>query len=243
VYRELDALDFPALTDLYAPPVTAAPWLRVNFVSSADGAVEVDGDSQALSGPDDMRVFKILRMRCDVLLVGAGTVRTDGYRPLRLSADRVAWRRDHGLCDHPVMAVVSRGADLKLDAPLFTDAPVRPLVVTGADAPPERLAAAAEVADVISTGTGGVDFADALRLLRSRGLAQVLCEGGPHVFGEITAAGLVDELCLTLSPKLAGAGSGRITAGPPSSLRSMRLAHVLHANGNLLLRYVRPDPG
>lgn len=236
-YSELSSLDQTELTDWYAPD--AADWLRVNFVSSADGAVEVDGDSQALSGEDDMRVFKILRKRCDVLVVGAQTVRTDGWRALRLSSDRVEWRRGNGLPDHPVMAVVSRGGELDLGTPLFTDAPVRPLVIVPEDLDPDRVKELSAVADVIAAGTGGVDFAAAFAELRERGLRQILCEGGPHVFGEITAAGLVDELCLTVSPHLAGAGSGRIIAGPPSPLRRMHLAHCLHANGNLLLRYVR----
>lgn len=236
-YSELSSLDQTELTQWYAPG--APDWLRVNFVSSADGAVEVDGDSLALSGEDDMRVFKILRKRCDVLVVGAGTVRTDGYRALRLSSDRVAWRREQGLPDHPVMAVVSRSGMLDLDTPLFTDAPRRPIVITPADLDGKRLTELSNVAQVIAAGTGGVDFATAFEQLRKQGLRQILCEGGPHVFGEITAADLVDELCLTVSPHLAGAGSGRITAGPPSSLRRMRLAHCLHANGNLLLRYTR----
>ncbi|ADD43680.1 pyrimidine reductase family protein [Stackebrandtia nassauensis] len=236
-YSELSSLDQSELTDWYAP--SAPDWLRVNFVSSADGAVEVNGDSKALSGEDDMRVFRILRMRCDVLVVGAGTVRTDGYRALRLSQDRVEWRRAAGLPDHPVMAVVSRSGILDLDTPLFREAPVRPIVITPEDLDAKRLAELSDVADVVAAGTGSVDFAEAFERLRQRGLRQILCEGGPHVFGEITAAGLVDELCLTLSPHLAGAGSGRITAGPPSPLKRMHLAHCLHANGNLLLRYTR----
>lgn len=236
-YSELSSLDQSELTDWYAPG--AADWLRVNFVSSADGAVQVDGDSLALSGEDDMRVFKILRKRCDVLVVGAETVRTDGYRALRLSADRVAWRRENGLPDHPVMAIVSRSGDLDLDTALFRNAPVRPIAIVPADLDAGRIAKLSTVSDVIAAGEGGVDFAEAFARLRKRGLRQILCEGGPHVFGEITAADLVDELCLTVSPHLAGAGSGRITAGPPSPLRRMHLAHCLHANGNLLLRYVR----
>lgn len=233
----MSSLDQAELTEWYSPG--AADWLRVNFVSSADGAVQVDGDSQALSSEDDMRVFKILRKRCDVLVVGAQTVRTDGSRALRLSAERVAWRREIGLSDHPVMAVVTRSGGLDLDSALFADAPVRPIVITPADLDAERIAELSTVSDVIATGTGGVDFTEAFARLRKRGLRQILCEGGPHVFGEITASDLVDELCLTVSPHLAGAGSGRISAGPPSPLRRMHLAHCLHADGNLLLRYVR----
>jgi len=232
-------LDDAALMERYAPPADVNRWLRVNFVSSADGAVEVEGNSHALSGEDDMRAFRFIRMHCDVLITGAGTVRTDGYQALRMSADRVDWRRARGMPDHPVMAVVTRSADLDLSMPLFARAPVRPIVITCESAPAERRLAIEEVADVIVAGDDGVDFATALDLLEERGLKQQLCEGGPHILGELTAADLVDELCLTLSPVLAGAGSGRITDGPESPLRRMRLAQVLHANDNLLLRYVR----
>ncbi|MFD0558906.1 riboflavin biosynthesis pyrimidine reductase [Stackebrandtia endophytica] len=232
-------LDDATLIEHYAPPPEATRWLRVNFVSSADGAVEVDGNSHALSSEDDMRAFRFIRMRCDVLITGAGTVRTDGYQALRMSPERVEWRRAHGLPDHPVMAVVTRSADLDLSMPLFTQAPQRPIVITCERAPVERRLAAEEVADVLVAGDDGVDFATALDLLEERGLRQQLCEGGPHILGELTAADLVDELCLTLSPVLAGAGSGRITDGPSSPLRRMRLAQALHANGNLLLRYIR----
>lgn len=236
---EATALDDAALIDRYAPPPNVSRWLRVNLVSSADGAVEVDGNSYALSSDEDMRVFRFLRMRCDVLITGAGTVRTDGYQALKMSPDRVAWRRDNGLPDHPVMAVVSRTADLDLSMPLFADAPVKPIVITCQSSLPARRQAIKKVADVIVAGEDGVDFPAAVDLLQKRGLRQQLCEGGPHILGELTASDLVDELCLTVSPVLAGAGAGRITAGPSSPLRRMRLAQALHAGGNLLLRYVR----
>lgn len=238
-YDDLSSLDQPTLIDWYAPPDDVPSWLRVNFVSSADGAVEVDGSSKQLSSEDDMRVFKILRMRCDVLITGAGTIRADQYQPLRMTPDRIDWRRQHGLPDHPVMAVVSRGGDLDLEAPLFTQSPVVPIVITCESAPRERRKALSTVSDVIVAGDEGVDFTTALAILRERGLRQQLCEGGPHIFGELTSADLVDELCLTLAPILAGAGSGRITAGPSSALRRMRLLHALQADGNLILRYSR----
>jgi riboflavin biosynthesis pyrimidine reductase len=238
-YADLSSLDQAALIDWYAPPADEPSWLRVNFVSSTDGAVEVDGSSKQLSSEDDMRVFKILRMRCDVLLTGAGTIRADQYQPLRMNAERIQWRRAHGLSDHPVMAVVTRRARLDLRAPLFTESPVRPIVITCEAADPGHREELAAVADVIVAGDEGVDFAAARDALRQRGLRQQLCEGGPHIFGELTAANLVDELCLTLSPVLAGAGSGRITAGPMSVLRRLRLRHTLQADGNLILRYTR----
>ncbi len=317
------ALTDPQLTALYGR--TAGPHLRVNFVASADGAVTLDGYSAGLSGEPDKRVFGLLRMLCDGLVVAAGTLRHEGYRAVRLSPERRAWRREQGLAEFPTLVVVSGSLDLDPAQAAFADAPVRPIVLTHADAvPPPGLA---DVADVIRCGTdtaddagqadgtgrpggagqpddgagrvdgsgptdgtgriggagqsdgsgradgtgrtggtgqsdgsgptdgsgrtggagrirgpGRVDLVAGLAELRRRGLGQLLCEGGPHLFGALTAADLVDELCLTVAPLLAGAGPGRITAGDASVPRHLPLRHVLAAaDGVLMLRYAR-DP-
>jgi riboflavin biosynthesis pyrimidine reductase len=226
------------LTSLYGR--ADRPHLRVNFVSSADGAVTLDGYSEGLSGAADKRVFGLLRMLCDGLVVAAGTLRHEGYRAVRLSEPRRAWRREHGLAEYPVLVVVSGSLDLDPAQAAFADAPVRPVVLThgGAEPPPGLT----DVADLVRCGDDRVDLAAALVELRRRGLGQLLCEGGPHLFGALTAADLVDELCLTVSPLLAGAGPGRITAGVASAPRRMPLRHVLATDdGTLLLRYTR-DP-
>ncbi|MEU1810507.1 pyrimidine reductase family protein [Micromonospora aurantiaca (nom. illeg.)] len=238
------ALTDPQLTALYGR--AAGPHLRVNFVASADGAVTLDGYSAGLSGEPDKRVFGLLRMLCDGLVVAAGTLRHEGYRAVRLSPERRAWRREQGLAEFPTLVVVSGSLDLDPAQAAFADAPVRPIVLTHADAvPPPGLA---DVADVVRCGTdhadapGRVDLAAGLAELRRRGLDQLLCEGGPHLFGALTAADLVDELCLTVTPLLAGAGPGRITAGDASVPRHLPLRHVLAAaDGVLMLRYAR-DP-
>ncbi|MFD6264595.1 pyrimidine reductase family protein [Micromonospora chalcea] len=232
------ALTDPELTALYGR--ATHPHLRVNFVSSADGAVTLDGYSAGLSGEPDKRVFGLLRMLCDALVVAAGTLRHEGYRALRLSPERRAWRRERGLAEFPTLVVVSGSLDLDPAQAAFADAPVRPVVLTHADAvPPPGLT---DVADLVRCGTDGVDLAAGLAELRRRGLDQVLCEGGPHLFGALTAADLVDELCLTVAPLLAGAGPGRISAGDASPPRHLPLRHVLAAaDGVLMLRYAR-DP-
>ncbi|MEU8002774.1 pyrimidine reductase family protein [Catellatospora sp. NPDC049111] len=228
------ALDDDELARLY--PRADAPCLRVNFVSSLDGAVAVDGLSAGLSGADDKRVFRLLRMLCDGLLVGAGTLRDERYRPLTLDPARRAWRGEHGLPAYPRLVVVS--ATLRLDpaAPALADAPVRPLILTGPASDPAARRALAPVADVADVP----DLATGLRLLHAQGLTQLLCEGGPHLLGSLGEQDLIDELCLSLSPLLAGAGSGRITAGPPHPPRSMTPAHILTTDeGFLLTRYAR----
>jgi riboflavin biosynthesis pyrimidine reductase len=230
-------LDTEALTALY--PRAGAPVLRVNFVSSIDGAVTLDGFSGGLSGPGDKLIFGTLRMLCDALVVAAGTVRTEGYDALRLDADRRAWRRAHGLPEFPLMVVVSGSLDLDPAQEVFADAPVRPVVITHAGADPGRRTAIERVADVIAVGDGAVDLSAALAALHDRGATQLLCEGGPHLLGALTTADLVDELCLTVSPLLAGGDAGRISAGPPGPPRAMALRHVLAEDDMLFLRYAR----
>jgi riboflavin biosynthesis pyrimidine reductase len=227
------------LVEAYAPD-RSRPALRINFVTSLDGAVQLDGYSRGLSGDADRRVFGILRQHTDAVMVGAGTLRHEGYRALRMSDERQQWREGRGLARHPTLVVVSANLDLDPDSPTFADAPVRPVVLTHTGADPDKQAALAKTADVVVCGGSVVDLATGLAELRGRGLDQVLCEGGPHLFGALLAADLVDELCLTLSPLLVGPGSGRIiegAAGPnPQNLKPVQ---VIEADGALLTRYVR----
>jgi riboflavin biosynthesis pyrimidine reductase len=232
-------LDDAALRSAYAPD-RSKPSIRLNFVSSLDGAVEVDGHSRGLSGEADQAVFALLRDHADAVMVGAGTLRHEGYRAVRFKGARRAWRLEHGLTEHPTLVVVSAALDLDPDSPVFTEAPVRPVVLTHAGAPAERRDRLAAVADVVACGDSVVDLSVGLDVLRQRSLDHILCEGGPHLFGALLAADLVDELCITISPLLAGPGAGRIVAGPtrPEPL-GMRLAHLIEADSALLVRYTR----
>jgi riboflavin biosynthesis pyrimidine reductase len=228
-----------ALFAAYALPDRAAPHLRVNFVSSLDGAATLGGRSGALGSPDDQRLMTVLRTLADVIVVGAGTVRAEGYGGLRLPAASVEWRRARGLSDQPPLAVVSRSLDLDPAHPFFSEAVVRPLVLTHEAAPPDRRAELAELAEVIDCGAASVEPTLLVRALAERGMPQQLCEGGPHLFAELLAADLVDELCLSLSPVLVAGGAGRITQGAAEAARRMRLVHALPAGDMLLLRYAR----
>lgn len=219
--------------------------LRANFVTSLDGAVEVDGVSKELSTPDDSIVFSLLRMLADVVLVGAGTVRVEGYRGLRLKPERRQWRSEHGLPENPRLVLVTSRLALDPSLPALADSAVRPLVITHEGAPAEQRAALSDVADVVAFGAEQVDLAAALAYLAELGLPQVLCEGGPHLLGALTEADLVDEMCLSVAPLLAGPGPGRITAGlagAGSPTRWMRLSSVLRSDdGTLLMRYLRAE--
>jgi riboflavin biosynthesis pyrimidine reductase len=231
-------VDDETLIALYLPDY-GRPLLRANFVTSVDGAVEVDGYSAGLGSPADQKVFGLLRMYPHALLVGAGTLRHEGYRAVRLDPPRHAWRAAHGLDPYPRLVVVSRRLDLDPTNPALADAPVRPVILTHDAAPPDRRTALSAVADVLALGETEVDLAAGLAALHARGMTQVLSEGGPHLLGALTAADLVDEMCLTISPMLTGPGAGRISAGPPSAVRGLTLAHALFDDDNLLLRYAR----
>jgi riboflavin biosynthesis pyrimidine reductase len=225
-------LDDDALTEGIREPA-----LRMNFVSSVDGAATRDGLSGGLGDAADRRYFELLRRVADVVLVGAGTVRAEGYGPMRVSDDSVAWREAHGLTPHPVFAIVSGSLDLDPASRIFSAAPVRSIVVT---TPGRNAAAFAEVADVVETGVGErIDAAAAIDALRGRGLARILCEGGPHLFGSLLAADVVDELCVTLEPSLEAGESRRIAAGILPEPRGLELVHVLRSGSTLLLRYAR----
>lgn len=238
---EQSELDDKALTSAYTPPDRTTPQVRVNFVTSLDGAVAVDGYSAGLSGPADKRIFKVLRNLCDALLVGAGTLRHEGYRALDLGPERTAWRQAAGIPPQPTLVIVSGQLDLPADHEVFAKAPVRPVVLTHAAAPADRRATLAAVADVLVCGETAVDLRAGLAALADRGLRQVLCEGGPHLFGALAAADAVDELCLTVAPLLVGPGPGRIIAGEAlPDPRRLALAHVLAEDGNLFLRHTRP---
>ena len=219
--------------DLLAAYATPAEWLRVNFVQSADGAVTLDGVSAGLSGPADKRVFGLLRDLADVVLVAAGTIRGEGYGYPDVSPRRRTRRAELGLAERPTFAIVTRSLDLDLSSSLFTDPPVRTVVLTTEDAPADRRAELARHADVVT----GPDLAAQLGALRGRGLGRILCEGGPSLFAALVADGLADELCLTLSPLLAGPGPGRIVAGPPHPPAHLATTQVLEEDGALFLRY------
>lgn len=235
------ALGDDALAQLYEVADRAQPWLRLNFIASIDGAATRDGLSGGLGTPADRRVFDVLRRLADVIVVGAGTVRAEGYGGMRLADDAVSWRTRNGLSPQPRLAIVSRGLDLDPESDVFAHAPHRPIVLTAASAPDNRRAALSGVAEVIDCGDADVDTGKLRDVLAERGLVQVHCEGGPHLFGTMIEEGTVDELCLTVSPVLEGGTARRITDGHLATATPMRLAHALESDdGTLLLRYVRP---
>ncbi len=232
-------LDDAALALLYAYSQSTGSWVRANMVGSLDGAAEVGGLSGGLSSPGDRRVFWALRTLADVILVGAGTARAEGYRPTRTKEPWASLGLRAGRPDAPPLALVSKSLELDPAAPLIAGAPAdaRTIIITCQASPADRRAALARAADVIVAGEETVDLAAAFAALAGRGLSRILCEGGPRLLSGITSGGLLNELCLTLSPVLAGPGTVRVLAGTPFPARRMHLAHLLEEDNVLFARY------
>ncbi|MCX5062095.1 pyrimidine reductase family protein [Streptomyces sp. NBC_00201] len=229
----------------YPEPTAAGqpvPWLRANMVSTLDGAAQHDGRSQPISSATDMRIFGTLRALADVVVVGAETVRQEGYRPARARADFAEMREAAGQGAAPAIAVVTASLDLDFSLPLFTSPLVPTLVLTGAAAPPDRIAVAEKAgARVVIAGDGmGVEPARAVQALGAIGYTRLLTEGGPRLLGQLVAAGVLDELCLAVSPMLTAGHAQRIAGGPSVAVpQRFVLASVLEEEGFLFTRYQR----
>jgi riboflavin biosynthesis pyrimidine reductase len=228
-------LDDGELERLYAYPATYRPWVRTNFVSTLDGAATgTDGRSGALGGPTDTRVFALLRSLADVIVVGAGTARDEGYADFQVDTDL---RTRLGLSPVPTMVLVSRS--LGIPPALLAPGTV---VVTTADAMPAAVAALRETVEVIAEGQGEIDWTAVFDIFAARGWLRVLCEGGPSLHGELCRLDLVDELCLTIAPILAAGDAPRIAHSHDAVHHTMTLGHAVEADGGLLTKWVRARP-
>ena len=224
------------LREAYRYP-TDRPWVRANMVSSLDGSAVQDGRSGGLSGEADKAVFGVLRGLADVVLVGAGTARTEGYRAPRAKPSYADLRATLGQRPAPVLALVSGRLDLDPASDLFAG-DERTVVVTPASSDRSARTRLAEVAEVIVAGEEHLDFGAAVDELVARGLSRVLCEGGPSLLGDVVAAGRLDELCLSLAPKVVGGSGTRIVHGADLDA-TFTPGHLLEQDGVLFGRYVR----
>ena len=238
LYPESTAEIDPVVAYADMPAVTGRPAVRLNMIVSVDGGTSWNGVSGALGGPADKSLFASLRSLADLVVVAAGTMRAEGYGPARLSDATRAVRRARGQTAVPPIAVVSRSCRLEWDTAFFTDAEARPLVITVTDADARDRERAAEVADVILAGQGDVDFALAFQALARRGVQSVLAEGGPTLNGQLARVGLLDELCVTLAPRLASGDAKRILSGSTlEELGVLALHAVYEQDDYLFLRY------
>ena len=197
------------LEALYAFPA-GRRWVRANFVSTLDGSASgADGRSGSINTPADNRVFALQRRLADAVLVGAGTVRAEGYERVQATRGRPV---------PPALVVVSASGRVPEGLRTPTQGRGPGLFVTCASAGARRLERARSVLGeeaVLVAGDEQVDLPAAVDALAGRGLRHLLCEGGPSLLASALAVGLVDELALTLSPTLVGGDGARITSGPP----------------------------
>lgn len=227
-----------AQLDAYRPwehPRDDRPFVAMNFAATVDGRAAIGGVSGPIGSAADTALLAGLRTRFDAVMIGAGTMRAERYgRPVPNQEKRE--RRERlGLPHDPLMVIVSGRLDLPWDAPLFSDGG-RVLIFTASEAEPPETATSLRVV----RQEGRVEVGAALSHLRhERGVRALLCEGGPRLHAELQAGGLVDDLFLTIAPKLAGGGAPRILEGELAGVEPLELAWLLEQDGELFARYRR----
>ena len=227
------------LLDDYSPfehPHDERPFVAVNFAATLDGRAAIEGRSGKIGSGTDTEMLQRLRTRFDAVMVGAGTVRAERYGRIVSDPGWRARREQIGLPHDPLAVIVSGRLDLPWDAPIFTGGDGEILVFTASDKDPPQTATPLRVL----RHEPRVDLAEALRhLRRERGVRALLCEGGPGLHAELEASGLVDELFLTIAPKLAGGEGPRILEGELPAVAGFELAWLLESGGELFARYGR----
>ncbi|HET9203465.1 MAG TPA: dihydrofolate reductase family protein [Acidimicrobiia bacterium] len=216
--------------------VEGRPWVMVNFISSADGGTALHGKSSGLGDEDDKTLFQAMRTVPDVIMVGSGTVEAEDYRPVTLDDERRERRLAAGLSEVPLLAIVSGRLGFDPEARVFSDPEHRPMVITGPDAEPAKLALLGDSADVVF-----LDEVTPTRILERLGAAGIiLCEGGPTLVGQLVAERTVDELNLTVAPTMISGRSARVAHGPPAEPPlDMRLDRAMFGDRSLFLRYLK----
>ena len=230
-------LDPDAVRDLYPWP-EGRRWVRAMMVTALDGAaVGPDGLSGTISSAADRLVFDAVRRLADAVVVGAETLRAEGYQPMKAKAEDAEIRAGQGLAPAPVLSVVSVSLDLPWHRPELAEAASSMLVITGSGADPKRLDRAREHAEVVQLPGQRVAGADVLDELSGRGLTRIVCEGGPRFLADLIAADLIDEADITVSPTFAGTEKSPVT--PTIEPRRFRIAQVLTGDDFLMMRYLR----
>ena len=224
------------LEEFYALP--PARCLRADFIVSIDGAVEIEGKSRELGGPADRTAFMAMRAVADAVLVGAGTARIERYVPVALSEDVEQRRQARGQQPVPPLVIVSRRGLLGSEDRVFLNG-YRPIVVTTAAALKEH-PELEDLARVIACGEDEVDLPKSVDHLVGMGFERLLCEGGPALLHSLLSHDLVDEMCVTFSPVIAGPQHLLLSGDRPLERPSrFRLGGLLEGDGLLLARYGR----
>lgn len=212
------------------------PHVAVNFAATVDGRATIGGVSGPIGSPTDTEMLGRLRTRFDAVMIGAGTMRAERYGPLPNRPERRRERKRLGLSPDPLLVIISGRLDLPWDASAFTAGEGEVLIFTAAEAEPPETATPVEVI----RHERFVDVPAALRHLRAeRGVHALICEGGPGLHNELEGAGYVDDLFLTIAPKLAGGEAPRIIEGDLPGVAELDLAWLLEQDGELFARYRR----
>ncbi|HUY59339.1 MAG TPA: dihydrofolate reductase family protein [Solirubrobacteraceae bacterium] len=212
------------------------PYTIANFVASVDGRATIDGLSRKLSDPGDRELFRSLRERADGVLVGTGTLAAENYGRMLPQAERRERRVASGRPPEPLVVSVTNSGRLPLEIPLFSEPDARVILFSSAPSDTGYVAATV-IQEPLTSLAGAFDT-----LGRDHGVRILLCEGGPTLFGALVRERLVDELFLTLAPRLVGGASGPSVLSdpahpPPEAPVHVELAGVLERNGTLFLRY------
>jgi riboflavin biosynthesis pyrimidine reductase len=229
-----------ALAYAYPPLSVGQTWVRANFISTLDGAATgQDGRSGSINTGADREVFALLRALSDVVLVGAGTARAEKYQRATIREPWTSLRHDRPA--HPTTAVFSRSAEVPQELSQARKNSGEVVLVTCQHAGAEAIDLARGTlgeANVIVKGDETVDIGAVLDSLAAAGLQRILCEGGPHLMGDLTASGHLDELCLTIAPTLVAGDHPRITAGAPVSA-GLAPRLLIESEGAVLGRWTR----
>jgi riboflavin-specific deaminase-like protein len=210
------------------------PYLILNFASTLDGRAAISGRSGAIGSDTDMEMLQRLRTRVDAVMIGAGTMRAERYGRMVSDPDFRSYRERSGLTEDPLGVIVSNRFELPWDAGLFTNGAGEVVVFTASEEEPPETATPVTVV----RHPDGVQLDRALAwLLEERDIKSILCEGGPTLHGRLREGGLVDELFLTIAPKIAGGEGPRVLEGALPEINLVQLAWLLESEGELFARY------
>jgi riboflavin-specific deaminase-like protein len=209
--------------------------MATNFAMTLDGRVTIDGRAGPIGTRADLELLQRLRTRGDAVMIGAGTLRVERYGRMVPDSEFRDLREADGLARDPLGIIVSGSLDLPWDAGLFTCGKGKVLVITTSDdEPPET-----ETEVELLRQDAELDLTAATAELRQRhGIRGVVCEGGPTLHGNLIAEGLVDELFVTIAPKLAGPGAPTLVEAAIGGIPDLELVTLHEAGGELFSRWL-----